>query len=156
MARPFLRTRADLGRGRPRRKTEISAGPSARLHEDNQQTSCPRFSESMVPVSDLSAGRRVLLVLYKLQPGGAERVALSLATSLLDSPYVPLVCALNDGPLADELRRREIPVVILDKSSRADPAPLLRLVRLLKQQNIHIIHTHSFSPNFWRRLASLL
>ena len=109
-----------------------------------------------MPVSDLSAGRRVLLVLYKLQPGGAEHVALSLATGLLDSPYVPLVCALKDGPLADELRRREIPVVILDKSSRADPAPLLRLVRLLKQQNIHIIHTHSFSPNFWGRLAALI
>jgi glycosyltransferase involved in cell wall biosynthesis len=81
--------------------------------------------------------------------------ALGAMIDLLDrSRYEPLFLGPDRGPLADELRRREVGII---PGRRAAPASyrapvtsaryILRQVRLLKEQRIDLVHVNEFGWN---------
>jgi glycosyltransferase involved in cell wall biosynthesis len=99
----------------------------------------------------------VLYVIWSLQMGGAERVVADLARSLDRRVFRPLVCCLNfKGHLAEPLERDGVPVYSLGKRPKLDLAVLLKLVRLMRRENVAVVHTHLWTSSFWGRLAAAL
>lgn len=99
---------------------------------------------------------KVLIVVYKSEIGGAERVAVSLAKGLNRQKYAPLFCCFKGGILEKEVQGYKIPVFNLNKSGRFDFLVLFKLLNIIKKEKIDIIHTHSFSPNLWGRVAGII
>jgi glycosyltransferase involved in cell wall biosynthesis len=96
----------------------------------------------------------VLQLIYKLDPGGAEKVVCSLAKGLDRERFNPAVASFKHGAMVKDLSKQGIPFYVLGKSGKFDPSFLFRLLRLLREHKIHILHTHTFSPNFWGRIAA--
>jgi glycosyltransferase involved in cell wall biosynthesis len=98
----------------------------------------------------------VLLLIYKLEIAGAERVVTDLARGLNRDRFNTVVCSFKGGPLADEIRGAGIKVYVLNKSGRFDLMFPGRLLNIIKQERVNIIHAHTFSPNFWGCLLGRL
>jgi len=99
---------------------------------------------------------KVLIVVYRLKIAGAENVALSLAKGLNKEKYEPIICCLKDNKIGKELQDYNIRVFNLNKIGRFDFTVLFKLLKLIKKEKVDIIHTHSFSPNLWGRLAAII
>jgi glycosyltransferase involved in cell wall biosynthesis len=99
----------------------------------------------------------VLYVIWSLQMGGAERVVADLARTLDQRLFRPLVCCLNfKGHLAEPLEREGVPVYTLGKRPKLDLAVLVKLVRLMRRENVDVVHTHLWTSSFWGRLAAAM
>jgi glycosyltransferase involved in cell wall biosynthesis len=89
--------------------------------------------------------------------GGAEKALVGLALHLDRSRYNVTVCATrsagNYQPLLDAAGVR---TVIIGRRSRWEMHKLLGLVRLLRRQPVHVLHTHLFGSNTWGRLLGRL
>jgi glycosyltransferase involved in cell wall biosynthesis len=84
--------------------------------------------------------------------GGAERIAAVLALGLDRTRFDPIACTTSDLPeasAAGELRAAGIPVVALDRSGRADLAAWPRLYRLLRDEQVDVVHAHKFASTFY-------
>ena len=96
----------------------------------------------------------VLYVTYGLEPGGAERVVLSLASRLDRRKYRPLVCSLRKGgSLVADFEANDVKVVITRKKRGFDASVLARMKQLIIEERVGVVHSHNFSANFWGRLA---
>ena len=89
--------------------------------------------------------------------GGAEKALVDLALHLDRRRFNVSVCATrsagNYQPLLDAAG---VPTIILERNSRWDAAKLGGLVRLLRRQHVHVLHTHLFGTNTWGRLLGKL
>ena len=99
---------------------------------------------------------KVLLLLYSLEPGGAEKVVLSIAKHIDRKRFCPVVCAFKNGRLHPDFAKLKIPIYILNKKGGIDLSLFWKLRRVLKTENIEIIHSHNFSPNFWGRFIGYI
>jgi glycosyltransferase involved in cell wall biosynthesis len=100
---------------------------------------------------------RVAHVIYGLSHGGAERQLLSFLGSLDRHRFESvLVCVDGLGELADEVRILGIEPLVLGRSHRRDVAGLSRLVRLIRQERIKIVHGWLSLPSVFARIAGTL
>jgi glycosyltransferase involved in cell wall biosynthesis len=102
----------------------------------------------------------VTLVDHLSLNGGAERLALRVATSLDPERFESTLCVSrwpppNDSSASaaralDELKDAGVRFLPL-KRKRGTPevTPWLRLGRFLRRQRIHLLHTHKFGSNVW-------
>jgi glycosyltransferase involved in cell wall biosynthesis len=91
--------------------------------------------------------------------GGAERLALDIATRLSQSRFRSTLCASRFGPGAAPndserqalglLRETGTELVALDRRRRADIWPLRRLATYLRRERVDVIHAHMFGSNAW-------
>ncbi len=90
--------------------------------------------------------------------GGAERLAVSVLTHLDPQRYDRYFCLSrpSHGPLLDQARAGGVKIVQLNRRSRYDVLPWLRLVRLIRRERIEILHAHKHGSNFWGAVVSLL
>lgn len=98
----------------------------------------------------------VLQLLETSGPGGAENVVLELCRGLDRREFVPIVGLLKDGWLARQLRSNGIETVILENRYAYDPSCLLKMVDLIRRQNVRIIHAHEFMMNVYGTVAAAL
>lgn len=107
--------------------------------------------------------RRVFHVITKLAVGGAQETALRCASGLAETGYdVVLVSGPEhdaEGSLADEVRRRDIELLVVPSLRRAirphrDLAALWMLVALFRRERPTIVHTHSSKAGVLGRLAA--
>ncbi len=131
-----------------------------RLGEAAHQTILERF-EAGVHLGKLAEHFRekvkikVLYIIWSLEKGGAERVVVSLAEGLDRKRFQPMVCCLNHpGVLAERLTSQEISVFPFNKRKGIDVSVIPKLVRLLRREKVHIVHTHLWGANVWGRLAA--
>ncbi|MDC7999247.1 glycosyltransferase [Gilvibacter sediminis] len=97
---------------------------------------------------------RVLQLIDSLNPGGAERVAVSYANALLGAVEASFLCSTRaEGKLKAQLDS-EVGYLFLKKRSAADLLALMRLIRFCKRNKIDVIHAHATSF-FTARLAVL-
>jgi len=82
-------------------------------------------------------------------PGGAETVLLNLAGGVDAARYRSLVLLPCEGWLADSVRKLRIPVSI----ARRDRHPIGELVRLVKREQVDLIHSHLPDANFYSCVA---
>ncbi|MCS7239117.1 MAG: glycosyltransferase [Thermoguttaceae bacterium] len=98
---------------------------------------------------------RVLQIIPTLDRAGAEKQMSLLVRHLDPERFEPHVCVLTrTGPLEGELRAAGIPVHLVGKRFRADPAAYLRLRRLVRTLRPTIVHTWLFAGNSYGRLAA--
>jgi glycosyltransferase involved in cell wall biosynthesis len=90
----------------------------------------------------------VLLFITELNIGGAERIVEQLATYLSPNRYnVKVACLYDPDPIGADIRAAGIPVINLDMRGKWDLRAPYRLFRLLRKENIQILHAHLFHAN---------
>jgi len=101
---------------------------------------------------------RVLHLITELYVGGAEKALARLLTYLDRDRFAPTVVCLygGDGPVADEIRALDIPVVDLGMTAKWRWDALWRLYCLLRQERPTILHTWMFHANIPGRVLGRL
>jgi glycosyltransferase involved in cell wall biosynthesis len=95
---------------------------------------------------------RVLTLLDTLRPGGAERLAVTVAARLDRRRFESSVCVsrrLGWSPLAEILEEAGVPVVTLNRTSRGAVWSWAPLVATLRRRRIDVLHAHMFGSNVW-------
>lgn len=86
----------------------------------------------------------VVQVLYSLEIGGVEKLAVTIGAHLDRKKFRPAVCALDrDGVLSEELARHAIPYHVLWRKG-FEAGVLKRLYRCFRQEKARVVHTHQF------------
>lgn len=115
---------------------------------------------------------RILHLIEHLVVGGAERVLVDIVKNIDKDKFKSIVCVYRDeNPLLDELVKTGYPVIYLRKNLLTPLFPkflkplflliesiifVIRLAKLMRDNNIQILHTHLFSAGLWGRLAALI
>lgn len=98
---------------------------------------------------------RILHIIPTLVRGGAEKQLALLASGLPRDRFDVHVAVLtHTGPLEAELRAAEIPVTLIGKRTRFDPACYWRLRRQIRSLRPDIVHTWLFAANAYGRQAA--
>ncbi len=99
----------------------------------------------------------VLTLIDSLAEGGAERVAVELATGADPRRFRRSLCITRGsltklGPGAgaslERLRDAEVEVFALERHSRTDVRAWARLLSYLRE-HVDVVHAHKFGSNFW-------
>ena len=95
----------------------------------------------------------VMHMVDTLRIGGAERVAVNLANLLPQNQYEAYLCTTREeGDLAAFVAPH-VKRVSLYRKSTLDPAAVAKMVRIVREKNIKILHAHA-SALFFARLVS--
>ncbi|MCD6377529.1 MAG: glycosyltransferase [Planctomycetes bacterium] len=92
----------------------------------------------------------------ELQPAGAERCVYELALRLDKRRFDIHVAALRAGAVAGWLEGKSIDVMVLNLRNRFDLPALFRLVKFLRDREVHLLHTHLFHADLVGRIAARL
>lgn len=98
---------------------------------------------------------RVLHLIETGGPGGAERIMVSLAAEL-GSEYRSEAGLIRDNWIGSALRARRVPVTMLRHDPHGSFATLGDLLRLIREKEVAILHTHEFFMNTLGLVASRL
>ncbi len=103
---------------------------------------------------------KIAHVLGSLGMGGAERVALDLATAQRAKGHEVLVISLSGdpggGPLAGAFAEAEIPVVVIAKKPGLDWRLPRNVARVLHRLAVDVVHTHNTPPLVYAAAAARL
>lgn len=99
---------------------------------------------------------RILQVIETGGPGGAETVFVRLASSLASGGHRVETIVGSDQWLAGELRRREIPVRILQASGALDLTLLAALRQQIRAFRPDVVHAHLFGGAVYAVIAARL
>lgn len=103
--------------------------------------------------------RKVAMVLNTLGSGGVPEAALNLATHLPRDRYQPSVFVLKGGvenpTLTERFAQADIPLTVASQGD-GKIGSIAELVGWLGQERIDILHSHSFRPNLYARMAGAI
>lgn len=103
---------------------------------------------------------RVLTLVDSLRPGGAERLAATLAIHLDRSRFEPIVCVsrtiATPSPLIDDLNEAGVSILPLTRSSRRALRAWSPLLGFLHREQVDILHSHMFGSNAWGAAFAIL
>jgi len=100
------------------------------------------------------SNKRILQLIGDLNPGGAERLVVSLARALKDNKYHVVICSREMGSLMQNIK--DISTVVLPKRKLIDPKYILSLCRSVREQRINLIHSHLFGNDLYGFWVSVL
>jgi len=103
-------------------------------------------------------GARPTPILHLIEtggPGGAERIILDIAENL-DPRYLSIIGLLKTGWVSSQAMMRGLRLVMIDARSFGDLSILLRLLRLIRQCEVVLIHAHEFYMSGMGALVSRL
>lgn len=89
-------------------------------------------------------------------PGGAETVYFDIVTGLDRSRFNSFPVIPAKGWLFDRLQDKGFNPLIIDSKGSFNLAYLLRLIQVIRTQNIDLIHSHLFGSNVYCSLAGML
>ncbi len=99
----------------------------------------------------------VLLLSTEFGIGGTERTVLNLARALDRERYrVCAACLRGCGPIGARLEEAGVPVHYLDMRGKMDWRAIFCLRRLLRENNIDVLHSFLFHANMIGRIAARL
>lgn len=100
--------------------------------------------------------KRIALIIPTLDQGGAEKQICLLAAGLPRDLFEPHVIVLTrTGPREAWLRERNIPLHLINKKHKFDPAAWWNLKKRLVELAPDIVHTWLFAANAYGRSAAL-
>ncbi len=89
--------------------------------------------------------------------GGAEKALVDLALRLDRSRFnVTVVATRATGNYQPLLEAAGVRTLVVERDSRWQSHKMLGLVRFMRQQPVHILHTHLFGANTWGRVLGRL
>jgi glycosyltransferase involved in cell wall biosynthesis len=89
-------------------------------------------------------------------PGGAESVLLALATRIDTSRFRSVVLLPHAGWLQRKLQEKGIPVFLAKSSAWYDLHLPRAMAQLVRQEKVHLIHSHLADQNFYSCLVGRL
>lgn len=99
--------------------------------------------------------KRILHIIPTLDPHGSEKQLTLLASGLPRDRFDVHVCALTrGGPFAAMLNQADIPVAILHKRWKLDPAAYWQLKRHIARLRPDLVQTWLFAANCYGRVAA--
>jgi len=98
----------------------------------------------------------VLTLLDTLHLQGAENVAVNIAINLKNSEhYSPFVCITRKGGILEEkLQEHNIQYIILERNHFYEIHKFTPVSKLIKDNNIKLLHAHKIGSNLWASLIS--
>src|SRR5437764_1209850 len=88
---------------------------------------------------------------------GAEAQVATLASYLVDRPDVSLsVVVLNEGRLAEQLRRLGVDVTVVDEQRTGAVRIVRSLARFFRDRHVAIVHTHRYKESVFGTIAAKL
>ncbi len=98
----------------------------------------------------------VMFLVGSLNTGGIENQVVLLANALNKSLFNVAICCLSKpgGSFLNFIDHNSIKLIFLNFKTRYFFLGLYKLVRVLKNNKIQIIHTHGYESGFWGRLAA--
>ena len=100
--------------------------------------------------------KRILQIIPTLDRSGAEKQLALLAAGLPRNEFDVHVCVLTrSGPLAADLEASGVPLTLIGKRAKIDPAGFLRLKRHIAALRPDVVHTWLFAANSYGRVAAL-
>lgn len=85
-------------------------------------------------------------VLYRLDTGGMERIALSVINHTRDRYRHAIICLAGYGAFRDEIADASVPCLSLDKRPGKDPGCYFRLWRALRTLKPDLVQTYNIGP----------
>ncbi len=90
----------------------------------------------------------IMFITFSLDVGGIETLILEICRRIDRQKYQPFVCSFfENGRLEPEFKNLDIPVYTVQKSDGLDWSLSFRLVKLFKELEVDIVHTHN--PSVW-------
>jgi glycosyltransferase involved in cell wall biosynthesis len=100
--------------------------------------------------------QRILEIIPTLDRSGAEKQLTLLASQLpRDAFDVHVAVLTRTGPLQADLDAAGVPVALIDKRRKLDPAAFWRLKALIRKLKPDLVHTWIFAANAYGRMAAL-
>jgi glycosyltransferase involved in cell wall biosynthesis/predicted ATP-grasp superfamily ATP-dependent carboligase len=115
------------------------------------------FIKPKAKVKYLNKNSKPLRILFFIESGGiggAEKVVLTLATSLQSKGHKILVATLRTGWLTTALKKEGTQHIQIKSGKGLDYKLIFQLVRLLKKEEIDVLHTHLLDSNFYGSVAA--
>lgn len=100
---------------------------------------------------------RVLHLITRLPVGGAERLMATVVRLLDPGAFESVVCCIQDGgAVAEEIQAGGVPVICLGLMEKGgfDRRVVPKLVELIREQKIGLVHSHLYHANLYGRLAA--
>jgi glycosyltransferase involved in cell wall biosynthesis len=98
----------------------------------------------------------VVHLIDELPPDGAERLLADILRHRSERFRFSVVCLIDEGTLAGEIRAMGVPVTVLGRHGKLDPSLVFRLASWLRQQRADVVHTHLFTADSYGRVAARL
>ncbi len=97
-------------------------------------------------------------IIGRLPVGGAENLLLTVARNIDRDRFNLTVCCLDgEGRVAEKIRQEGFRVVCLGGARRRHLyRKVFGLMKILRQEEIDIVHTHLYQADLWGRLIALL
>lgn len=99
---------------------------------------------------------KVLHLIETTGPGGAETVLLNIVSRLDQEDFESLVVVTGHGWLYESLTRAKVPTVIMESDRANDWRFVRKVVGLIRERNIDVIHSHLNGMNFYACLAGVV
>lgn len=139
----------ELGLGVPTAGPVVDHGPGSRL------TSIDTFLSPQVATRSVTHKLRVLFLIEHVQDeGGAERVAIGLATHLPKDRFDVWMCSTRgaEASAVAALQAAGVTHFDLGRNSRWDHHRLASLIALVRRERFDVLHAHMFGSNLWGTL----
>jgi len=99
----------------------------------------------------------VIQIVLSLKCGGLERLVLDLASRLNNSRFRSSICCLDEaGELASEAEALGIKVIVTKRRPGRDVFLPFKLAKILKEENVDIVHTHNPGALIYGTIAARL
>ena len=95
--------------------------------------------------------RVLTLIDHLAASGGAETLAAAVAIGLDPTRFDRMACATReaDPGVVERLRAAGVSVSVLGRRRTSSLRPWLRLLRLLRREQVDVLHAHKFGSNVW-------
>lgn len=96
---------------------------------------------------------RILQLIGEFTNGGAENIVVNLSNKLRRENWEVIISARKDGPLSSLLSNKKC-VYFINKQRTVDLKYLYKLVSLIREHNIDLIHSHLFGNDLFGFIAA--
>jgi glycosyltransferase involved in cell wall biosynthesis len=111
---------------------------------------------STVGIPSATGRLRVGHVVLGLRIGGLERVVVDLINHAAEDLDPLVICLEEKGELATEIRRKDVPVLVLKRRPGFRPWLAFRVGGALRRHGVDLVHTHNSAAGFYGALAGRL
>lgn len=95
----------------------------------------------------MSTPTRLLQITHDLAIGGLQQVVLTLCRTIdRERFHVTVLCLRALGPLAEEIEKLGIKVILLPQKRGTDYFSFLKVAKILREEKIQVVHTHNTQP----------
>ena len=98
----------------------------------------------------------LLYVFDNLEFGGGERGFVQIINSLNRTRYKIMVACLPTEVFIEKVKGNEVQINSVDMRNRFNPMAILRLVNLMKREDVDIVHSQGVRADFFARMAAKL